>query len=475
MLFVTVAIDQFASKSNNPKSKASGRCPILACSEFSLKLSLPADHLRRTNSHGDYVLALLGQPDRSRRHLEACQFTLGITLGVWFRRLQSEAVSTNPRLGKEVLVAVAMEDQSCSFLRPAAHRRHLHYGAGAAIFASEQQYYAVRGSVDLCNRVFASRQSLAAHLELERNVGNQLGATTDLPLGRRGQRTNENDHRDHCVSLSFHGCFLLLLLDGRLKLTGCLDWWRLWTNCFTTFFLTLDNARAGADFPHAQTKLVVEFRLVNSQILFRRLIRLLRVEATATNIARKDWMNPPEGLTQLLRDWSNGDQKALDKLMPLVYSELRRLAGNYLRRERQGHTLQPTALVHEAYLKLTDQRNTKWQNRAQFYGIAAQLMRRILVDHARGHQAAKRGGADQQRLSITSAVQLGEKPETDILALHEALEELSIIDPQQSRIVELKFFGGLSIEETAEVLGVGHATVERDWKMARAWLRRKLE
>jgi RNA polymerase sigma-70 factor (ECF subfamily) len=186
-------------------------------------------------------------------------------------------------------------------------------------------------------------------------------------------------------------------------------------------------------------------------------------------------MQPPESVTQLLVDWSKGDQKALDKLMPLVYSELRKLAGNYLRRERQDHTLQPTALVNEAYLKLIDQRNARWQNRAQFYGVAAQLMRRILVDHARAHQAAKRGGSDQQRLSITSAGQLGEKPETDLLALHEALEELGTIDPQQSRIVELKFFGGLSIEETAEVLGVGHATVERDWKMARAWLRHKLE
>ncbi len=114
-------------------------------------------------------------------------------------------------------------------------------------------------------------------------------------------------------------------------------------------------------------------------------------------------MQPPEGITQLLVDWSKGDQAALEKLMPLVYSELRKLAGNYLRRERQGHTLQPTALVNEAYLKLIDQRNAKWQNRAQFFGVAAQLMRRILVDHARAHQAAKRGGSDQERLSITSA------------------------------------------------------------------------
>ena len=191
-------------------------------------------------------------------------------------------------------------------------------------------------------------------------------------------------------------------------------------------------------------------------------------------------MQKPENITQLLVNWSEGDQKALDTLMPLVYSELRRLAGNHLRRERQNHTLEPTALVNEAYLKLIDQRNARWQNRAQFYGVAAQLMRRILVDHARQHKAAKRGGSDQQRLSITSAGQLGAKecssePAIDLLALHEALNELAQMDPQQSRIVELKFFGGLSIDETVEVLGIGHATVERDWKMARAWLRRKLE
>jgi RNA polymerase sigma factor (TIGR02999 family) len=191
-------------------------------------------------------------------------------------------------------------------------------------------------------------------------------------------------------------------------------------------------------------------------------------------------MQPSENVTQLLVDWSKGDQQALDQLMPLVYSELRRLAANYLRRERQGHTLQPTALVNEAYLKLIDQKNAKWQNRAQFYGVSAQLMRRILVDHARQHQAAKRGGSAQERLSITSADQLGARqlasePAIDLLALNEALEELAVMDPQQARIVELKFFGGLSIEETAEVLGIGHATVERDWKMARAWLRRKLE
>lgn len=185
-------------------------------------------------------------------------------------------------------------------------------------------------------------------------------------------------------------------------------------------------------------------------------------------------MNPQHDVTQLLINWSEGDQQALERLMPLVYNELRRLAGNYLRRERVGHTLQPTALVNEAYLKLIDQRNAKWQNRAQFFGISAQLMRRILVDHARQHQAAKRGG-EGQRVSITNVEPAAQQPPIDLLALNEALDELSKMDAQQARIVELKFFGGLSIEETAEVLGVGHATVERDWKSARAWLRRQLE
>ena len=187
-------------------------------------------------------------------------------------------------------------------------------------------------------------------------------------------------------------------------------------------------------------------------------------------------MQPPEGITQLLIDWGEGDKAALERLMPLVYTELRRLASNYLRRERVGHTLEPTALVNEAYLKLIDQKNAKWQNRAQFFGISAQLMRRILVDHARQRQAVKRGGSDQQRLSITSAqAALVNQPEIDLLALNEALDELARMDPQQSRIVELKFFGGLSIEETAEVLDISHATVERDWKSARAWLRQQLE
>ena len=182
-------------------------------------------------------------------------------------------------------------------------------------------------------------------------------------------------------------------------------------------------------------------------------------------------MRSSEGITQLLIDWGKGDQAALEKLMPLVYSELRRLASNYLRRERAGHTLQPTALVNEAYLKLVDQRNANWQNRAHFFGISAQLMRRILVDHARQHQAVKRGGSGQQRVSITSVEKIVKQPEVDLLALNEALNELDKMDPQQSRIVELKFFGGFSIDEIAEAAKISPATVKREWNSAKAWLR----
>jgi len=173
-------------------------------------------------------------------------------------------------------------------------------------------------------------------------------------------------------------------------------------------------------------------------------------------------------VTQLLQGVRDGDERAISRLMPLVYGELRRLAGRYMRDERGNHTLQPTALVHEAYLRLVDQKGVKWQGRAHFMGVAAQMMRRILVDHARGHARVKRGGA-QIRVPLEEAMVL---PENDgqLLALDEALKRLSEIDPRQSRIVELRFFGGLSVEETAEVLGVSPKTVKRDWSVARAWL-----
>ena len=181
----------------------------------------------------------------------------------------------------------------------------------------------------------------------------------------------------------------------------------------------------------------------------------------------------PESITDLLLKWSGGDATALEQLMPLVYDELRRLAGRYLRRERDNHSLQPTALVNEAYLRLVDQK-VEWRSRAQFYGLAARVMRNILVDHARSRQAAKRGG-EQFRVSFDSDRQGSTDSGIKFLAVHEALERLAIFDAQKAQIVELRFFGGLSIEEAAEVLGIGHATVERDWKLARAWLKRELE
>jgi RNA polymerase sigma factor (TIGR02999 family) len=177
----------------------------------------------------------------------------------------------------------------------------------------------------------------------------------------------------------------------------------------------------------------------------------------------------PAQITQLLQRWSVGRQDALDQLLPVIYSELRRLAASYLRRERRDHTLQPSALVHEAFLKLVDQHDVRWQNRAHFFGIAAQMMRRILVDHARAHGAHKRG-AGERPLSLEEASIAAPVVDVDVVALDEALTRLATVDPQQSRVVELRFFGGLSIQETAEVLHISPATIGREWKVAKAWL-----
>ena len=174
-------------------------------------------------------------------------------------------------------------------------------------------------------------------------------------------------------------------------------------------------------------------------------------------------------ITQLLVEWSSGREEARDKLIPLVYDELRRLADGYLRRERPDHTLQPTALVHEAYLRLVDQTNVRWQNRAHFFGIAAHLMRQILVNHALSHRAAKHGGT-ASKLSLDEAAGLSQERDVDLVALDEALARLATFDPRQSRIVELRFFGGLTVEEAAEVLEISPATVKREWNMAKAWL-----
>jgi RNA polymerase sigma factor (TIGR02999 family) len=178
-------------------------------------------------------------------------------------------------------------------------------------------------------------------------------------------------------------------------------------------------------------------------------------------------------VTQLLVAWADGDKAALDQLMPIVYEELRRLARQYMRRERAGHTLQTTALVNEAYLRLIDQSRAHWQNRTHFFAVAAQLMRRILVDHARTRVRVKRGGS-QPKASLDEAVVLSDAPTVDLLAIDEALERLAALDERKSRIVELRFFGGLSIEETAEVLKISPGTVMHDWTLAKAWLYRAL-
>lgn len=178
-------------------------------------------------------------------------------------------------------------------------------------------------------------------------------------------------------------------------------------------------------------------------------------------------------VTQLLINWSNGDQTALDKLIPLVYDELHRLAHHYMSRERPGHTLQTTALVNEAYLRLVDQKSVSWQNRAHFFAVAAQVMRQILVDYARRRQYLKRGGQAVQ-VSLDEAAVVSQERGADLVALDDALTSLAAVDPRKSQIVELRFFGGLSVKETAEVLKVSPRTVMRQWSLAQAWLYREL-
>jgi len=177
-------------------------------------------------------------------------------------------------------------------------------------------------------------------------------------------------------------------------------------------------------------------------------------------------------VTGLLRAWSAGDAGALERLVPILHGELKRIASRHMARERKDHTLQPTALVNEAFLRLVDQ-TVDWRNRAQFFGIAARLMRQILVDHARHRGRAKRGG-EQVQVALDEALDVAQTRDADLVALDEALTALAQFDPQQSRVVELRYFGGLTIAETAEVLGVSDSTVEREWNLARAWLLREL-
>ena len=178
-------------------------------------------------------------------------------------------------------------------------------------------------------------------------------------------------------------------------------------------------------------------------------------------------------VTQLLIDWGRGDQAALDQLLPLIYQELHQIAGGYLSRERPGHTIQPTALIHEAYLRLVAQQMPEWQNRQHFFGVAAQLMRQILVEHARAHATAKRG-AGAQNLPLEEALAYSTERPGDLVALDDALTALAAFDQRKSRMVELRFFGGLSLEETAEVMGVSIPTVGREMRLAQAWLHREM-
>ncbi|MBI1761910.1 MAG: sigma-70 family RNA polymerase sigma factor [Acidobacteria bacterium] len=177
----------------------------------------------------------------------------------------------------------------------------------------------------------------------------------------------------------------------------------------------------------------------------------------------------PNQITDQLRAWRTGDAAALERLIPAVYQELRQMAARYLRTEDPGHTLQPTALVHEAYLRLIDQTQVEWQNRAHFFGVAAQMMRRILVDHAKANQRAKRGGG-AVKLSLDEALNYGQARAAEVVALDDALQSLAALDERKSRVVELRYFGGLSVEETAQVLDISPQTVIRDWNMAKAWL-----
>ncbi|MEO7166678.1 MAG: sigma-70 family RNA polymerase sigma factor [Spartobacteria bacterium] len=187
-------------------------------------------------------------------------------------------------------------------------------------------------------------------------------------------------------------------------------------------------------------------------------------------------MAPPtsrEAVTQVLLEWNLKGSDAAERLMPLVYDELRRLARHYLQKERSDHTLQATGLVHEAYLRMVDQTSTTWQNRAQFFGVAAQIMRRVLVDHARAHQAVKRGGV-REKLEFDESLAPADERTVDLVALDDALQDLVIFDPRKSRIVEMRFFGGLTMEEIGEVLSISPRTIRREWRVAKAWLRREI-
>lgn len=199
----------------------------------------------------------------------------------------------------------------------------------------------------------------------------------------------------------------------------------------------------------------------------------LLLGVSKNSISTGSLMSGQKEITRLLAAWNQGDEAALDKLLPIVYKELRRLAAYHMRRERPDHLLQTTALVHEAYLRLVEQRNVRWQTRAHFFAIAAQVMRRILVDHARSQRRAKRGEG-LPALPLTEAAAFSDDRADEVLAVNSALDNLTAIDPRMSRVFELRYFGGMSVEEAAEALKVSPATVARDWRLAKAWLRREV-
>lgn len=204
---------------------------------------------------------------------------------------------------------------------------------------------------------------------------------------------------------------------------------------------------------------------------------LVLIQLFRNPVERPSWlanMSSPKRITSLLVDWSNGDQSVVDELFPLVERELRRLARHYLRSIRPGNTFQTTALINEAYIRLIDQKKVRWQNRAHFFGIAASMMRRVLLNYIRDQNRQKRGGG-AVRVSISEVMAISREKSEEILALEEALKRLSAIDNRKCRVVELRYFGGLSVEETAEVLKVSKITVTRDWNMAKAWLAREIK
>src|SRR5215475_2917655 len=209
---------------------------------------------------------------------------------------------------------------------------------------------------------------------------------------------------------------------------------------------------------------------VTNQKVSSAIMRRLQTNITARG---NGFMEEPQEVTMLLAAWSHGDEAARDELIPLVYDELRRLAAYYMTREPAGHSLQATALVHEAYLRLVDQRRVQWQGRTHFFAIAAQMMRRILVDYARGSHCAKRGGGAQP-VSLDNATIVSPEKAADLVALDDALNQLATIAPRKSQVVELRYFGGLSMQEIAEMLGVSEVTIQRDWTTAKAWLFRAI-